>query len=493
MSGEVFISIDLGTTSIKFFLLRADGTIVRGHSDPINLIKDHSIRGVEQALSEVRQKFFAGLKHLVKGFEGRISGITFSSYGYSSLCLDDNFEPLSNIMTYLDGRAVKEQMFLESYGLELYRRTGCPPLFIYPISKLLWLKARGRLGSTHKVSFVKDYLAYLLSGDWYVDLGVASTTGLLNTHRLVWDDLALSLVGIDERSLPQLIDGSKIIDYITLPDLKLEKIPMSLGSMDGLLQNLAYSLYRGEAAMNLGSSAALRVIVKDVVLDRDERMRLYHYYLADGYRVTGAIFNNGMSTLEWFRGVIGLDWVDVAARVKGRVSCVDGVYALPFAQGEALPFRDPYMKFTVLGLTLGSDVGDVFRAVFEGLGYLFKEAVETLKVNGVEVGEVHCGGGGCFIREVVEVIGNVMCKPVVLYREDVSRGASSLGALVTLLRGLNYVKSFEDVRFDAVRELKSDVVMPDENLCKAYEGCYSEYLEVVKSASKLYRGMFRAS
>ncbi len=490
---ELFISVDLGTTSIKTFLLRSDGSICRSHVEDINTIIDPSIRGVEQSLGEVRLKFFNSLKHVVRGYEGAVSGITFSSYGYSMVCLNRDFQPTSNVMTYIDGRAVEEQEHLERYGIELYRRTGCPPLYIYPIARLLWLKTRGKLGSIARISFVKDYIAYLLSKSWYVDLGIASTTGLLNTYRLAWDDMALNIVGIDEKSLPELIDGSKTLEYVTVPELKLEKIPMSLGSMDGLLQNLAYSLYRGEAAMNLGSSAAIRLVTKEVVIDRSERMRLYHYYLADNYRVTGAIFNNGMSALEWFRGLIGSDWNSITESVREGASCAEGIYVLPFALGEALPFRDPYMRFSILGLTLGNDVGSLFRAAFEGLGHLFKEAVEALRDNGIEVTEVHCGGGGCLVKKAVEIISNVMCKPVVVYREDVSRGASALGALVTLLRALNYVGDLSEVRFESVDKLKSEVIKPSQNLCRTYDECRSKYLEVVEALSELYRKLLKSS
>ncbi|MEM0504721.1 MAG: FGGY family carbohydrate kinase [Sulfolobales archaeon] len=494
MSEDVFISVDLGTTSVKSFLLRGDGSVLKSYVDSISLVKDPSIRSVEQVLGEVRHKVLNSLKYVVRGFEGKVSGLTFSSYGYSLVCLDDDFQPISNIMTYLDGRAVREQDYLEGCGVELYRRTGCPPLFIYPIARLLWLKTRGKLEGISRVSFVKDYIIYLLSKSWYIDLGVASTTGLLNTHKLVWDDIALNLVGIDENKLPELIDGSKVLDYITLPELKLEKVPITLGSMDGALQNLAYSLYEGEAGMNLGSSAALRVMTNEVVLDRSERMRLYHYYLADGYRVTGAIFNNGMSALDWFKDVVGGgDWEVITGGLREGASCRDGIYVLPFALGETLPFRDPYMKFTVLGLTLGNERGALFKAVFEGLGYLFKETVKALSDNGIEVKEVHCGGGGCLIKGIVEVISNVMCKPIVTYREEVSRGASALGALATLLRGLNYVGSLREVRFDVVNEFRSNIIIPSQSLCRVYDECYADYLEVVEFASKLYKKLFKTS
>lgn len=494
MPEELFVSVDVGTSSIKVFLFNQSGMIVRGYTEPVNIIRVPEISGVEQALGEVRLRVFEGVKHVVRGFEERVAGITLSSYGYSLACLDNNFNPLTNVMVYLDARAVKEQELLEGYGTELYRRTGCPPLYIYPIARLLWLKSKDILTGATRVSFIKDYIAYLLSRSWYVDLGTASTTGLLNTHSLTWDDLALSIVGIDEHSLPELIDGAKVLDYVSIPEVGLGKIALSLGSMDGLLQNLAYSLYGGEAAMNLGTSAAIRVLTRDVVLDRSDSMRLYHYYVADGYRATGAIFNNGMSALEWFKDLVNAgDWATVSRLVGDTPSCNEGVYVLPFVLGETMPFRDPYIRFSVLGLTLGKGLGTLVRAAFEGLAFLFAETVEALDENGVRFSDVHCGGGGCMLNPLVSIISSAICRPITVYSEEVSRAASALGALATLLRALAYARDLSMVRFDVVKDSRIGVVMPSPEACAAYSSCRRNYVRAVRSLSELYRHMVATS
>ena len=483
-----YVSVDIGTTSVKAFLLGDDGSIVRGYVDPINTYNIPEVGGVEQSLDEVYSKVFNSIKNVVRGFESEVVGITFSGYGYSLTCLDSSFNPLTNVMTYLDARAKEEQGLLEEVGYELYRRTGCPPLYIYPIAKILWLRRRGLLGSVKRFSLVKDYIIYRLSRSklWYVDLSVASTSGMLNTHKLRWDDLALSIVGVDESSLPELVDGAELLDYISIPELNLYDVAISLGAMDGTLQNIAYSLYGGEAAMNLGSSAALRVLGRDVVIDRDESMRLYHYYVADGYRVTGAIFNNGMSVIDWFKGLVGLKTLQPLP-IREEPVCSEGIYILPFALGETLPFRVPYMKFSVLGLTISNTLSDVMKALFEGVGFLFRETINALRDNNIEVNEVHCGGGGCLVNELVKTISEVMCKPIITYQEEISRAASALGALATLLKALKHFNNLTNIKFKTINESRKTIVKPNEELCKTYDECLKSLHNIIKTLTTIYK------
>ncbi|MEM1600894.1 MAG: hypothetical protein QW339_02840, partial [Sulfolobales archaeon] len=63
----------------------------------------------------------------------------------------------------------------------------------------------------------------------------------------------------------------------------------------------------------------------------------------------------------------------------------------------------------------------------------------------------------------------------------------------TLLRGLNYVGSLREVRFDVVNEFRSNIIIPSQSLCRVYDECYADYLEVVEFASKLYKKLFKTS
>ena len=154
--------------------------------------------------------------------------------------------------------------------------------------------------------------------------------------------------------------------------------------------------------------------------------------------------------------------------------------------GETLPFRAQYMKFSVLGLTLSSTLGDLFRALFEGLGFLFKEIINALMDNGIHVNSVHCGGGGCLIGELIDTISEVICRPIVTYGDEVSRAASALGALATLLRSLNYVGDVKHVRFDNVVRSRS-VVTPSKDLCGIYDECLNDFIRTFDTVKHLYR------
>ncbi len=48
----------------------------------------------------------------------------------------------------------------------------------------------------------------------------------------------------------------------------------------------------------MGSTTVIRVLRRDISMDRDSSMRFFTYYAADGCRVSGGASNNGMTFLE---------------------------------------------------------------------------------------------------------------------------------------------------------------------------------------------------
>ncbi|HIE56520.1 MAG TPA: hypothetical protein EYP90_15350 [Chromatiaceae bacterium] len=261
-------------------------------------------------------------------------------------------------------------------------------------------------------------------------------------------------------------------------------------------------MYETEAAINLGSTAVLRVLLPKAVLDRDARMRFFAYYAADGFWAVGGASNNGSTAVDWaarvlFRleNVLGRELGEHASSLIARSAekvppCSGGVYVLPFVAGERFPFRDPWLRFTVLGMSLDHDHRHVARALFEGISFVVKAMNEALRENGVEVAKAHCGGGGCQNPLMVRVLANVLCTPVVVYGGEVARAATALGAAVTLMRALGHVPSITKAELRAVREGVVGVVEPDRDLCNAYSECYSRFVRVCEALSSLMRELY---
>jgi len=484
----MFVGIDIGTSSVKVALVNDYGEVVKEYNTSIDLLIPEQ-GAAEHNLLEIYRAVFNGVKTVVKGFENRVEALSLSSYLHGVALLGKSMDPLTNIYTHLDTRAGRYQYLVEEMGREVYERTGCPPIFVYPLTKLLWLRDAMKIGRDTKVSFVKDYIIYRFTGSWVLDYGVASGTGLLNIRSLRWDSYVLGISGVDEDMLPQLVEGAKILDYISIPELGLDKVALVPGSFDGALQNIGYSVYEDRAVLNLGSTAVIRILKKDIVVDRDKEMRFFCYYAADGYRVIGAASNNGMTFLEWVRRNIAgdRDWGELSREVVNVKPCSEGVVVFPFIGGERFPYRDPYLRFTVLGIGINHEKKHIVKASFEGVGYILKTIIKALEENNIRLLELHCGGGGCRVGELLKTISNICCKNIVVYEENIAKMASIYGTTVIALKALGYINNIDSAKIEIIDRGRVDTIKPREDLCKTYSKCYELFEELLKKIRQVYR------
>lgn len=471
----MIIAVDIGTSSLKVGLVDPSGRIVKSYVQDIPLNMPQSF-AAEHSLEFIWGKVREGIEKVSRGYESKVEAVALSSYLHGLGVLDKNFNVVVNIMTHLDKRCFPEQELIEKHGYELYARTGCPPLFVFPLCKARWLRKAGMLRREHRVTFVKDYVTYRLSGLHAIDYGVASGTGLLNIHELKWDSKALEIAELDESMLPELYEGSIILDYITMSDLGLEKVALVLGSFDGALQNIGYSVYENEAVINLGSTAVIRLLSTKYAVDMNPEMRFFTYYAAEGYRAIGGASNNGMIVIDWLKNLLGTGELEVI----DRAVCKDGVFVLPFLAGERYPFRDPNLTLTVTGLRLEHRREHVFRGSIEGIGFTLKYILKALEENNVTIGSLHCAGGGCQNRALVQILANVLCKPIAIHRDP--RNAVVLGATATALKALGYLKTIREATLEA--SLVESYVYPSTELCEDYVNCFEKFLHLVKTVKK---------
>jgi len=483
------VAADVGTSSIKVVVVDERGYVVRSLAEEIPLILLPE-GGAEHDLEFIGRKTVEVLALAVKGLEEKVESIALTTYLHGLALLDRDGRVLQNVMTHLDTRASAHQRIVEEFGGELYRSTGCPPIFVYPLVKLLWLKDRGFLSRAGRVSFVKDYIIYKLSGYWALDYGVASGTGLFDVVNLRWSSKALEVAGIDETLLPELVESARVLDYIDLAKLGLRSARIALvpGTFDGGAQNLGFSVYESHAALNLGSTAVVRLLTKRVVLDRDERMRFFAYYTANGYRAIGGASNNGMTFLEWLREkLVRSDWGTMMKSLEGLETTT--LFVLPFVAGERFPFRDPFLRFTVVGGSLIHDWRHLVLASFEAVGFTLRAILDALKESGLTIAALHASGGGAAIERLVKTVANVLSTPVVVYGSEVSRYITALGAVATALRALGYVSDVSKVRFESVEASRQRVIEPDHRLEGYYRSKYEKFLALVEYAKSLYRSL----
>ncbi|MEM0001456.1 MAG: FGGY family carbohydrate kinase [Desulfurococcaceae archaeon] len=145
-----------------------------------------------------------------------IDAVITSTYLFATVIVNRKLEPLTNIITWIDERSDKYVNLVKNNAFEIYRRTGCPPLHIYTLPKILWLKHENP--SLINGNLILDAKALLST--WFLnypitDLSTASGTyQMLNISSLKWDSSILEIAGISEDQLPEL-NEAYYIDYIS--------------------------------------------------------------------------------------------------------------------------------------------------------------------------------------------------------------------------------------------------------------------------------------
>ena len=388
MTMKFVIGLDLGTTNCKALAVSAQGEVLASTESGYRLRSAGSGR-VEQDPQEIWQGAQAALRAVLGRTHGHdLAGVCLSGAMHSLLPVDGSGAPLALAITWADERAAGQAIKLrqEMDAFALYERTGCPLESIYYPAKLRWYReaAPEIFRAAARFVGVKDWVCFHLTGAWLTDFGLASTTGLLDIHRLAWDAEALALGGIGEDRLPALVSPYAVAGGVSRTALEgmLAGTPVIVGGSDGGLANLgAGAAGPGQAAVTVGTSGAIRR-----VLDRpqlDPQVRTWCYVLDEGRWFAGGAINNGGLALQWVRerffqevgGQAGFQrMLAEAARVPAGAG---GVFFLPYFTGERSPHWDSSIRGLLYGLGLEHDRGHVARA----------EAIRSLRVTVYEAAD----------------------------------------------------------------------------------------------------------
>ncbi len=457
MNKDVLLGIDIGTTAVRAFAFNYQGKIVKESKIEVR-VEHPKPSWAEQDPDELYDSTCKAIIDVAKAVGDRVKAIGFTGQMHGLCIVDKKGRPLTRLIPWVDVRAAEQVNKLEEKmgAEELYRRTGCPPLFIYLAPKILWMRENipDIFSKCHKIVTAQDYIIFRLFGDYYTNPSLASGSQLLNITSIKWDSRLLEAVGIDESMLPNLVEGDTVFNKLpgsVAQNLHLEEgTPVALGASDGALSNVGLgAVAEGVGAFSLGSSGAVRIVSKHPIWDKN--MRFFCYYIASRNWLTGGAVNNCGIVLRWFRENFAEKEVEEAKKrgvdvytlldeqaAKAPPGC-NGLMFLPFMSGERFPIRDPYVRGMIFGLSLGHGRSHIIRCMMEGVTFTLRwiqdaieeyAPIESLKVSG--------GGARSILWR--QIVSDVCGKKVI--KTNVEE-ASSLGAAI--LAGIA-IGDFKDMK-----------------------------------------------
>ncbi|MEJ1091336.1 gluconokinase [Microbacterium istanbulense] len=400
---DIVIGVDMGTTATKAVAYSVTGELVASasHGYPLEEpFPGHAVQDPDLILGAV----YESVREVVAEIgTDRVAGLSFSAAMHSLMALDAQLEPITPVVTWADTRGAvqAERIRASGGGLELHRRTGTPVHPMSPLVKLVWFREQEpRIRQNAAIwANAKDWVLLRLCGALVTDHSLGSSSGLMDIHRLRWDDEALALAGIRAEQLPELVPTTTVLDGLTEEGAAATGLPMNtpvvVGAGDGPLANLGVGAVRpGVAACSIGTSGALRVAVDRPAVD--PRGGVFCYALTEDRWVIGGAINNGGVTLDWVRGEIAepdtpiQTLLDEAAEVPAGSG---GLLMLPYLLSERAPHWSSIASGAYIGLTRAHRREHLVRAAVEGVAMQLALVLQSMRAAGLEIDEIRATGG----------------------------------------------------------------------------------------------------
>lgn len=474
------IALDLGTTSCRALVFDLEGRILGQASRSYPLATPRP-GWVEQNPSELLAAADAVVPEALSkagAAAAEVLGVVLCTYMHSLIAVGPTGKYLTGLITWADTRSAGQVDAVRKRGdwFDLYARTGCPPHTMYPLYKFLWFKENqpGLLVGAHRWASIKELLLHHWTGQWALDYNLATGTGLLNCHRLDWDDDALALAGVRRDQLSVVVPNMQTFPLLPGRLGLLPGTPVVAGAGDGVLSSLGCgAIEPNVVAAMVGTSGAVRACVPEPVAD--PKARVFCYYLDKNRWILGGSLNNGGIALQWARNLLypgssGYD--ELTAEAAGVAPGSESLLFLPYLAGERSPGFNARARGVWFGLGLEHGRPHMARSVLEAIAYRLYSVLGPIEELTGTAAEIRATGGFARSDLSLQICADVFGREVAVPAET---EGSALGAFVLGAVALGVANDLSWVhRFIQVERR----VLPDAGRHAIYEELFGVYRQV---------------
>ena len=438
-----------------------------------------------KTLVEIWQAFIFCIKDILSKTGSQPAAISLGSAMHSLIPVNENCEPLYNMITWADIRSAEVAQTLQesAEGERIYKATGTPIHAMSPLCKIIYLKENepDLFKKTVKFISIKEFIWYQLFHQFEIDYSIASATGLFNIQSLQWDTPTLVVAGINETHLSQPVNTEyKRTDVLEEKAALLgidKEMPFIIGASDGCLANLGtLCILPNVAAVTIATSGAVRVATPKPV--HNYEAMLFNYLLDKDTFISGGPINNGGITLKWFiesflKKKLENDFEKVFNSIETVPAGCSGLIFLPYLLGERAPVWDSKSCGVFFGIKMQHTETYFLRAVVEGVCYALFDVMKMLeKESPIDV--IRVSGGFTKSEIWIQLLATITGKKVQLLQTE---DASASGAGFMALKVLNKISSYESLLSNEFEQ----VFLPDMEAHQLYLQYFSVYQQLYKN------------
>jgi xylulokinase len=495
------LGIDLGTTSFKAVIYDEHGETLSTSriAPPDEQILVDGIRATVWRPDKLWDTVCNLVRQAVNALPDRsLDAVAIAELGLVGYPLDSSGNALYAGVTWIEPSAPTSRAF-SGCGLDdrtLFRITGNHLSSIYPPAWITWMAEHEpsySRGMTRWLN-VGNYVAYRLCGEIALDYSMASQTTMFDQRRMRLRPDLLGSMGLEETLFPTPLPAGTIIGNVKNAAASVTGLsaglPVVLGGADFSCGAYAAGF------LDAGDAAILTGTWENVIMC-SEGPQLWPALedcgaICDPHVVAGRwstrIENLSGDVAEWYRRLLSeqqadMDWRLLIELAGTADAGSKGVVFLPHIFGSYGPIHNSLARGAFVGLSGTSGRAEMTRALFEGLSYQTRHALDAL-ISGIGATprRVVLMGGGAkndfWVQNKADILGREI--EVVTDPDVTPRGAAMIAGV-----GIGL---FRDFRHAADRFARPTTkMMPNLELTEFYRNLYDDlYLPLLNELAPFH-------
>lgn len=429
----MYLGIDIGTSELKAVVIDDSGQIIADSHVALTVQRPH-LYWSEQSPElwwTATHEVIGALRQKMADKWGSIRAIGLSGQMHGAVLLGKKHQVLRPCILWNDTRSAEECRELTEAHPEFHTISGNLVMPGFTAPKLVWVAKHEPeiFKQIAQVLLPKDYLRWMLTGEFVSDVSDSAGTLWLDVERRDWSEKLLSACGLRREQMPRLVEGSEASGVLK-PELAHawglnSQVVVAGGGGDNAASAVGVGAVNpGDAFISLGTSGVLFVVNEKFRPNALAGVHAFCHALPGRWHQMSVMLS-AASCLRWLCQTLSVTEPQLLAEVD-KMSEAEQRRApifLPYLSGERTPHNDPLAFGSFYGLRNETHRAALGYAVLEGVAFGLADGLEVLQDSGSVVNECSLTGGGARSHFWGQLIADTLNIPIVTHP------ASSSGAL----------------------------------------------------------------
>ena len=411
--------------------------------------------------------------------------LCFDAATHTAVLMDENGSPVCNSVYWTDTRSIAEKKYLaENFGAEIFEKCKHEVDTIWTLPEILFVKNKypDIYAKVKKVTFAKDFVRGLFTGDFCTDFIEAQGSMLFDFDKHTWDEHLLALTGLTKENMPRIVNPLDYMGQVCGEAAKDSGLGVHTkvicGATDTVMEVFAAGgVKEGEMTLKLATAGRICVVSDSYVADKNI---INYAHLKSGLYYPGSATKSCAASLRWFRDTFGGSFEEFSEIAKEIPVGCDGLIFHPYLMGELTPYANPLLKGSFLGVSAGHTKAHFARAVMEGVAFSLLDCKRYLEEKGVKIGDsAYIIGGGAKSTVWRQIVADALNLTLI----STENNDSSFGSAMCAGIKAGFFKDFDEAV--SVCQKVTGVTKPIQENTEKYNRIFVKYKKISQFLTEL--------